>query len=159
MIKFCVEKWNKNHKLLEAALKSRTDLNTCGYRTLVEMAVTYIFNDGLDCDRYDYCGKLFRPDLITEIDNGDYQGTLIYLIPNATYQPGPGDYLMTYVYYGSCSVCDTLQAIQDYIEGPLTDEQISDFMSLCKNLVQYTIKPYNSGWRNDEQFDVVEVEI
>lgn len=158
MIKFCVEKWDKNSKLLEEALRDRTDLNRCNYIDLVEMVVKYIFNDGVDQNNYDYHGRMFRTDCITEIDNGDYQGTLLFLIPNADYQPGPGDYVMTHVYYGSCSGCDTLQGIQDYVDGPLTDTQIKDFMSLCKDLVQNTIKPYNSGWCHDERFDLAEVE-
>jgi hypothetical protein len=29
-------------------------------------------------------------------------------------------------------------------------------MSLCKDLVCNTVKPYNSGWRNEEIFDSVE---
>lgn len=160
MIKFCVEKWEKNNKLLEEALRSRTDLNTCGYKTLVEMIVTYIFNDGIDYKGYQFgTHTVFRPDRITEIDDGDYQGTLIFLIPTANYQPSAGSYLMTNVYYGSCSGCDTLQGIQGYSEDFLTNRQVADFMILCKDLVQNTIKPYNSGWYHDEQFDTVEVEI
>lgn len=51
---------------------------------------------------------------VTEIDNGDYQGTLIYLIPRNCYQPMVSDYVYTSVFYGSCSGCDALLAAQDW---------------------------------------------
>lgn len=93
---------------------------------------------------------------VTEIDNGYYQGTLLFLIPRDTYQPAEYDYLMTYVGYGSCSGCDTLQAIQDCGEGKLNESQVKDFMTLCRDLVCAMIKPYNCGWRNNEEFETVE---
>lgn len=64
---------------------------------------------------------------------------------------------MTYVGYGSCSGCDTLQAIQDYGKDPISEDQLNDFMALCKDIVTNMIKPYNSGWRNEEEFTEVEV--
>lgn len=160
MIKFCKEKWDKNKGLLEKALRERTDLNSCEYKTLVEMVVKYIFNDGEEWHTYDYHGKAYRDDRVTEIDDGDYQGTLLFLIPNADYQPSENDYLMTYVGYGSCSGCDTLQSIQDCFYGEtLTDDQISHFMNLCKDIVQNTIKPYNYGWRSNGEFDPAEEDV
>lgn len=152
MIKFCVEQWAKNEGALREHLKSRTDLNSCGYITLVKAVVEYIFNKNADFPFYDG----YNANKITEIDNGDYQGTLLFLIPLNIYQPSVSEYLMTYVDYGSCSGCDTLQSIQDWTERVLTDKQLDDFMSLCKHLVQNTIKPYNHGWRYDEKYDVAE---
>lgn len=74
---------------------------------------------------------------MTVIDNGDYQGTQIFLIPMETYQPSVEDYVYTNTYYGSCSGCDTLQAIQsyDYNELP-NEEQIKDYMTLALHLLQ-----------------------
>lgn len=153
MIKFCLQKWEENKQLLEEELRTRTDLNDCCYLDLVKLVVKYIFNGGRDvegfCDDYD-------PNHITEIDNGDYQGTLLFLIPTMTYQPCESEYLMTYVGYGSCSGCDTLQAIQDWSEKVLTDKQVKDFMNLCKDIVQNTIKPYNTGWRKTDLYEPVE---
>lgn len=157
MIKFCLEKWDKNKDLLEKELRSRTDLNSCGYLLLVQLVVTHIFNGGEQDDHYDYGdGSKYDANHITEIDNGDYQGTLLFVIPRHTYQPCEWEYLMTYVGYGSCSGCDTLQGIQDWSDGPLTDNQVVDFMDLCKDIVQNTIRPYNFGWRHDDNFDPVE---
>lgn len=152
MIKFCVEQWDKNKDVLREYLKSRTDLNSCSYLDLVKAVVEHIFNRNADLLCYDE----YNADKITEIDNGDYQGTLIFLIPRNTYQPDESEYLMTYVGYGSCSVCDTLQRIQEWDDGPLSTSQLDDFMRLCKHLVQNTIKPYNHGWRYGEKYDAVE---
>ena len=60
------------------------------------------------------CLNELDEDKITEIDNGDYQGTLIYLIPRNCYQPMVSDYVYTSVSYGSCSGCDALLAAQDW---------------------------------------------
>jgi hypothetical protein len=153
MLKKLLEKWNENKDLLKRELAIRTDLNSCDYKDLVKLTFEIIFNTG--CERY---GENLCTEKITEIDNGSYQGTLLFLIPFDTYQPNEYEYLMTYVGYGSCSGCDALQAIQGYIDGKLTERQVNNFMGLCKDIICNTIKPYNSGWRNDEEFAVVEEE-
>ena len=89
-------------------------------------------------------------------DNGDYQGTLLYIIPFDKYQPEEYEYLMTFINYGSCSACDTLLSIQDYGEEKLTDDQVKDFMKLCKDILMNTIKPYNSGWQHTDKYDEAE---
>ena len=64
---------------------------------------------------------------------------------------------MTYVDYGSCSGCDTLQSIQSFSGDKPTDSQLKDYMTLCKDLVCNMVKPFKSGWRNSEgEFDEVE---
>lgn len=74
------------------------------------------------------------PKNIHEIDDGDYQGTLVYVIPEDGYQPDT--YWYVKVYYGSCSGCDTLQAITGYSGEPPTDEQVKDYMTLALHIVQ-----------------------
>ena len=75
-------------------------------------------------------------------------------------QPSESEYLMTYVGYGSCSGCDTLQAIQDWsIDDRLLEpEQVEDFMKLCKDLVTNMILPYNIGWRASSEFEPVKID-
>lgn len=152
MIKFCVQQWDRNKDKLRKHLSERTDMNDCSYLDLVKLVVEYIFNN----NDYGY-GHTYDKDKITEIDNGDYQGTLLFLIPIDTYQPSEYEYLMTYVGYGSCSVCDTLQSIQLWSSDDklLTPEQLNNFMGLCKDIVQNTIKPYNANWRYDELYEEV----
>ena len=151
MIKFCVEQWEKNKNRLEEVLKADSTLNACSYKYLVELVVKYVFNNSEDSysyDNWDY-------KKITEIDNGDYQGTLLFMIPKQTYQPSEGEYLLTYAGYGSCSGCDTLKAIQSWEDKPPTERQLKDYMSLCKDLACNTVKPYNKGWCYDSLYDEV----
>jgi hypothetical protein len=77
---------------------------------------------------------------IHEINDGDYQGTLLYLIPEDTYQPH--EYWYVRVWYGSCSGCDTLEAIQESKpwskdrEDTKKDERIKDYMTLALHIIQ-----------------------
>lgn len=153
MLKYCLDKWNQNKGLLEEKLKKASTLNSCDYVHLVKLLVEFVLNPGADND------NRWNSSEITVVDNGDYQGTQLFLIPRKTYQPSEYEYLMTYVGYGSCSGCDTLQAIQDYWDDkPLTEKQVKDFMTLCKDLLTNMIKPYNCGWRFKEDFVEVTME-
>lgn len=84
---------------------------------------------------------------ITKIDHGDYQGMLVYVIGASGYQPSK--YWYVCIDYGSCSGCDTLQAIRechDY-SGTATESQVSQYMTLALHIVQ-KLKPMND--RNEE---------
>ena len=151
MLKIMKELWDKNQDKLRTELSSRDDLNECSYVDLVKIAFDKIYNDDSRLDNE----NLFI-DRVHEIDDGDYQGTLIYLIPFNSYQPDPEDYRMTFAWYGSRSGCDALQSAQSWGDGKLTEQQVKDFMSICKDLICNAIKPYNYGWRHDDRFDVVE---
>lgn len=74
------------------------------------------------------------PDLIHEIDDGHYQGTLVYVIGAEGYQPS--DYWYVKVDYGSCSGCDTLEAIRGYSGESPTGGEIEDYMTLSLHIVQ-----------------------
>lgn len=153
MIKFCKEMWDKNQDALKEALRNDVTLNECEYVDLLKLVVKHVLNNN-------NAGIEWNPNQITKIDNGDYQGTLLFLIPQDTYQPGEYEYLMTYVGYGSCSGCDTLKSIQDWSENkPPTEQQLKDYMTLCRDLVVRMIKPYNSGWMNEEIFETVAEEV
>ena len=146
MLKYCLKKWDNHKEELEKALRRDIKLNNCEYSYLVKLVVQYILNgDGEDWDS----------DHITVVDNGHYQGTQLFLIPEDCYQPSEYEYLMTYVGYGSCSGCDTLLAIQNYGEKQLSEGQVKNFMALCKDIVTNIIKPYNGGWRFKEDFEEV----
>ena len=164
MLKYCVEKWDKNKTLLMNALQSEEIYNKLGsyeYADLVKLVVKYILNDG-KAEEHD-AGE-WDENNITEVDNGDYQGTLLYLIPAKTYQPCANEYLITFVDYGSCSGCDTLLGIQmripDRIYCESDDEftslkrrTIEDFMTLCLHLVQHMKKPYIASWDKHDYSD------
>lgn len=151
MLKYCYDKWNQNKDKLREALKN-TDISRVEYRDLLVLTVENIFNDG-EAPYHRWYTKN-----ITEIDDGDYQGTLLYLIPKSTYQPAEYEYLMTYIGYGSCAGCDLLQSIQPDSHEETTDEDIDEFMMLCKDFITNMVKPYNRGWRNDENFEHITME-
>ena len=78
-----------------------------------------------------------------EIDDGDYQGTLLYIIPKKTYQPSYWEYVATYVYYGSCSGCDTLLGILSYGEDLPNEVQVKEYAELCLDILQHCKYPFN----------------
>lgn len=72
------------------------------------------------------------PYRIHEIDDGDYQGTLLYVIADKDYQPDT--YWYVTVSYGSCCGCDTLMYATECNED---DEQVlDDLMLLALHIVQ-----------------------
>lgn len=155
MVKYCLDRWDRNKNRLKKALSEDVELNECEYDYLVKMTVKYILNEEkspFTCDNWD-------EENITLIDNGDYQGTRIFVIPCKTYQPSEYEYLMTFSNYGSCSGCDTLLAIQNGYYNPKvtpTETQLEDYMTLCRDLVSNIVKPFNNGWREDKDFLPVE---
>lgn len=98
-----------------------------GYKDIVAALFTHVINKG--ATKYDI-------DKITVIDDGDYQGTQLFFIPTTAYQPDASEYLWVSNYYGSCSGCDTLQAINDYEDGLPTPEQVQEYMGLALHLIQ-----------------------
>lgn len=151
MLKYCYEKWDKNKDRLEEALR-KTDISRVEYRDLLVLTVDNILNEP------ESTYPQWESKRITQIDDGDYQGTLLFLIPEDTYQPSEYEYLMTYIGYGSCSCCDTLQSIQPDSDEETTDDDIAEFMALCKDFITNMIKPYNHGWRHDEDFEHITLE-
>lgn len=99
--------------------------------------------------------KRYKPDRITIVDDGDWQGTQLFLIPEDVYPPSPGQYLLTHTYYGSCSGCDTLKKINQYEAGLPSEDQIAAYMTLLLHLIQKMTRPtttedrllnYLAGW-------------
>jgi hypothetical protein len=120
MIKEIIAQWNENKGKLEDHFRTG---HPGSYKSIVESLFKMVIS-GYDVER------------ITVIDDGDYQGTQIFIIPENGYQPSVGDYIMTYSYYGSCSGCDTLQGISEYSSEAPTKEQVKDYMTLALHLVQ-----------------------
>ena len=77
------------------------------------------------------------PERVHQIDDGDYQGTLVFVVGASGYQPH--DYWYIRVWYGSCSGCDALRRILSdgsYGADEPTDQQLDDLMKLALNVVQ-----------------------
>lgn len=75
-----------------------------------------------------------NPECIYEIDDGEYQGTLLFVIPEEGYQPW--NYWYVKVSYGSCSGCDTLMAILEGDYGDTIDKKVDSLFTLALHIVQ-----------------------
>jgi hypothetical protein len=131
MIAEFVKAWDENKDVVKANFEKKMPTE---YSEIVKEVVK-ILADSNDWRNPD-------PDLITEIDHGDYQGTLLYIIATDDYQPS--DFWYVKVSYGSCSGCDTLEEIRsdgDYYDDDgnpsLPNEgQVKDLMTLALHIVQ-----------------------
>lgn len=138
MIKYCYEKWYAHKDELEKAIvKNFQNMKECSYKYLVKLVVDTILNG----DK-----KIWDSENIADIDYGYDQGETVYAI-NTIIAPGASDILITYNYYGSCSGCDALQAIQRdmYFEGKMSEQCLKDFMSLCRDLVTRMKAPFTES--------------
>ena len=102
-----------------------SEAHPASYKAIVE-AVVAVLSDGDDAAP--------DPRRVHEIDDGEYQGTLVYVIGATGYQPG--EYWYVKVSYGSCSGCDTLLSIRGYADGKPTAAQVRDYMTLARHIVQ-----------------------
>lgn len=97
------------------------------YREVVRSVVQMLADSSDEYDKPD-------PDRIHEIDDGSYQGTLVYVIGDSSYRPNR--YWYVKVCYGSCSGCDTLEGIRCYGKGQPDEDQVSEYMTLALHIVQ-----------------------
>lgn len=119
MIQELVQAWEENKTLIRATLAKKHP----SYEDIVRAVAQHMPN--------------MKADNIHRIDDGDYQGTLLFIIPEDSYQPS--QYWSTKVYYGSCSGCDTLASIREsgsYDDDKPSERQLDGYMSLALHLVQ-----------------------
>ena len=154
MLRILKMKWSKNESKLREAL-SNIEMDNLEYIDLVKITFDTIFNS----DGGTYDDGTLDTNNITVVDDGEYQGSQLFIIPFDMYQPDYTDYLMTYQCYGSCSGCDTLLSIRQYDEGNPNEQQLNDLMTLCRDLIMHTIKPYSGGWiGNEGDFDQIDID-
>lgn len=131
MIPDIIKKWEENKSKLEKYFKTTTQDEYQSYANIVVKIFEICFNNSEDeWDNFDI-------DKLHIIDDGDYQGTQIFIIPTRRYQPCIEDYIITDTYYGSCSGCDTLMSICPYNYDKLPNkDQLKEYMYLSLHLVQ-----------------------
>lgn len=143
MIKEFVECWNKYKVDLEEYFKNAKQEEYDTYEKIVKLLFDKVIN------KEETKGRLFDIDNIKVIDDGDWQGTQIFIINLKSYQPCETEYVVTNTYYGSCSGCDTLQAIQSIqrynFDKLPNEEQIKGYMQLALHLLQ------KSKWLYEEE--------
>ena len=146
MIKEFCEAWEKNNGRLREYISSHDQGEYSSYKELVCKLFEHCINPYMKNLIKNSCGdETFSIDKITEIDNGDYQGTLLFIIPRNIDQPDVSNYVFTSVYYGSCSYCDTLQGIHQYSYGLPSEDQVNDYMYLLLHLLE------NCHWLIDKE--------
>lgn len=129
MITELVKSWENHKEELEMDIFANEEYyRYADYSDLVKKMVEFIFNT--EEMNKSYQSYVFNPE--NEIDDGDYQGTKIFFINRKTYQPSVTDYIVTYVYYGSCSSCDTLLSAK---YGNL-EEMEEDLMTIFLHMIQ-----------------------
>ena len=122
MISEFVERWESNKNRLK---KKYSEELPESYDQIVKDVIATITLEN----------KFFVPDpeRIQCVNYSEYQGAKVYIIGSKGYSPD--DYWYVRVEYGSCSGCDTLEAIKDYDEEP-TKEKVNDCMTLALHILQ-----------------------
>jgi hypothetical protein len=125
MIQKFVDRFMARREELEKRFAAMPD-GPSDYKQIVKEVVRVI------CDVDEYS----TPDegRIHEINDGDYQGTLLYVIGSNDYQPST--YWAVKVAYGSCSGCDTLESIRSYSDESPSADQLAQYMALALHIVQ-----------------------
>ncbi|RUP37056.1 MAG: hypothetical protein EKK63_15925 [Acinetobacter sp.] len=130
MIQEVIKQWDENkYKLEHYFCTTKQEEYTDSYKTILQKIIELVITN--KCNHYQYDATK-----ITVVDDGDYQGTQIFLIPTNRYKPNIEDYLITHTYYGSCSGCDTLMSIKGFSSGYPNGEQVKKYMILALHLVQ-----------------------
>jgi hypothetical protein len=124
MIEAFTKAWFANlHTMREKFTAKHPD----NYKEVVRAVVQMLAEGSTDYDKPD-------PERIYEIDDGNYQGTHVYVIGEQGYQPNK--YWYVKVSYGSCSGCDTLKNIKSYRDGQPDADQVGKYMTLALHIVQ-----------------------
>lgn len=134
MIESFVKKFDSKRPWLREQLGKPCDRSP-SYGDLVRLLCTALEDPDDDSDFPD-------PARITRIDHGDYQGTIVFVIAAGGYQPH--NHWATWVWYGSCGGCDTLQSINDdvpydYEHGKYTpsDKNVDAWLTVMLHLLQH----------------------
>jgi hypothetical protein len=132
MILHYVKQWEERKHLLEQWLtKNEPNSYENIYEMLFHLVITRSERGELEWDWNRF----------VKIDDGEYQGNQIFILCSNVYQPELTDYIFTSVAYGSCSGCDTFQAIQ---ESEDKAERVKGYMTLALHMVQET-KSFNTN--------------
>ena len=133
MIKEFIDAWEKNKWKLKDYFLNTNQEEYDSYEAIIEKIFEIVINPYIDNELF---GTPFVVGDIQTIDDGDYQGTQIFILHKDTYQPSIEDYVYVGNYYGSCSGCDTLLSISGYDDGLPTLLQVRDYMTLALHLIQ-----------------------
>lgn len=131
MIPEFVKAWDERKDALREFIHTHNQSEYDEYEKLVRILFDVVTNPSIENKR----GR-WNTAKIHVIDDGDYQGTQLFIIPRDVYQPNNDDYVVTCQGYGSCSGCDLLLGISSYDSGLPDDEQVKEYMTLLLHLLQ-----------------------
>jgi len=123
MIQELVKRWEEKKDEVRAVFEKKLPGS---YKDIVTTVVDKISAE-------EYGAFALDPNRITIINHGDYQGTMLFVIGEKGYSSDEFYYVK--VNYGSCSGCDTLQAVLDYSDE-ITEEKVDGLMTLALHIVQ-----------------------
>lgn len=123
MIKEFVKRFNENKSNLEERYRKKRPES---YEDIVKWTIEAISDEDDYSDTPD-------PERIHIIDDGDCQGTLVFVIAEKGYQPHK--YWYVRVRYGSCSGCDTLRAIEEWGDE-ISEKEVKGYMTLSLHVIQ-----------------------
>lgn len=134
MIPEFIKNFDDNRNVIKRHLKKRIDeseYNSIDYLDIVEEVLMAI----CDYEPVDSSSNYGIPNYnrITVIDDGDCQGTLLFVIPENCYQPS--EYYYVKVGYGSCSGCDTLLWVLECYKYN-KEKALEDLMTLALHVFQ-----------------------
>ena len=106
------------------------------YKDLLRITLERMYIEDINKAKPDKFGEVYCkgvPDYrnIHEVDDGEYRGTLLFVVPELDYQPS--NYFIFKVEYGSCRLCDTLQGIHDCKDET---EKAQSYETLCLHMIQ-----------------------
>ena len=154
MIKEFVRYWEVGKENLRDYFKKTKQEKYSEYKDLVVALFEYVINPGIQCDSGSpYCYGMYDTKKLTVIDDGDYQGTLLFVLPRRSYQPFVDDYVYTSVCYGSCSGVGANLAFQRLFGGKKDekDETLDSFTVTFNNAVDSFVK---CGFTSEEAIHI-----
>lgn len=123
MLKYCVNQWEQNKEKLRVAFENCIIYSD--YEAFARLVIENIFpewkNYKLDIHYYD-----------------EYQGEVVFFIHSDPW--AKEGLFLSYLDYGSCSVCDALQAAAEEVG----EERVNDMMAIALNFIQHMTHPYPS---------------
>lgn len=124
MIELFVKQWVRHSDVVRAKFEAA---HPADYAEIIKHVVEAL---NIGQDEYDVPSPL----RIHQVDDGDYQGTLVFVIASGGYQPR--NYWYVRIQYGSCSACDTLEAIRSYSDDRPTKDEVNQYMTLATHVIQ-----------------------
>lgn len=136
-----IKRWDMNNAALREYIANNNQPGS--YSALVKAVISQVLNNGVN----DYWEQ-FSEDFI-KIDDGDYRGTLLFILHKNVDAPSVRHYYYCDIRYGSCSACDAFLSVreQSYDKTP-TEKQVNGYMKLCLHIIQQIKTIRRIIWHN-----------